>query len=328
MAALPPRKKIAISEPDVKAGAKTSSSPRKTAVLVGKSTRTIGVHLGIAGGTFKAAERAHAISADTFQIFSSSPRMWRATTPSADHCTQMRVLRDQFGIKPAVIHTSYLVNLASVTDEFREKSIVAFRGEVERALALGAEYLVLHPGSWKGLTRERGLERAADGIRRALQGLAWDACDFRILIENTAGSEYSLGGSLEQVGELIETLRAHAPVGACLDTCHTHVAGYDIVTPEGYAMTMQQIEETIGSSNVHVWHMNDAKAPRGSKLDRHEYIGQGTIGTAPFQRLLHDKRFAHCAFIAETPVDEPEDNRRTVATLRALATRDYSEGIT
>ena len=290
------------------------SSPKKSA----KASRTIGVHLGIAGGTFKAAERAHAIGANTFQIFSSSPRMWRATTLSTDHCTQMRTLREQFGIRPAVIHTSYLVNLASVTDEFREKSIAAFHGEVERALALGAEYLVLHPGSWRGLTREQGLERAAYGIQRALEGIAWDACDFRILIENTAGSEYSLGGSFEQVGELIEILRPHAPVGACLDTCHTHVAGYDIVSPEGYAATMQMIEETIGVKHVHVWHMNDAKAPRGSKLDRHEYIGQGTIGTAPFKRLLADKRFAHCAFIAETPVDEPEDDRRTVAKLKSL----------
>ena len=295
------------------------SASSKNAAASAKKPRTIGVHLGVAGGTFKAAERAHEIGANTFQIFSSSPRMWRATTPSPDHCTQMRRLREQHGIKPAVIHTSYLVNLASATDEFREKSIVAFHGEVERALALGAEYLVLHPGSWKGLTREQGLERAADGIQRAVEGIDWQACDFKILIENTAGSEFSLGGNFQQVGDLIETLRAHAPVGACLDTCHTHVAGYDIVTPEGYAATMQQIDETIGHKHVHVWHMNDAKAPRGSKLDRHQYIGEGTMGTAPFQRLLQDERFAHCAFIAETPVDEPEDDRRAVATLRGLA---------
>ena len=294
------------------------TSARKKATST-SGQRKIGVHLSTAGGTFKAAERAHVIGADTFQIFSSSPRTWRATTPHADHCTQMRLLRDRYGIKPAVIHTSYLVNLASVTDEFREKSIVAFRGEVERALALGAEYLVLHPGSWKGLTREQGLQRAADGIRRALEGLTWQDCAFKILIENTAGSEFSLGGSFEQVGELIEALRPYAPVGACLDTCHTHVAGYDIVTTEGFAATMQQIEDTIGTKHVHVWHLNDAKAPRGSRLDRHECIGEGTIGTAPFQRLLRDKRFAHCAFIAETPMDDPEDDRRAVATLQGLA---------
>ena len=284
-----------------------------------KVQRTIGVHLGVSGGIFKAAERAHEIGANTFQIFSSSPRMWRASMPSAEHRAQMKALRTQYAIKPAVIHTSYLVNLASQSDEVREKSIAAFHGEVERALAIGAEYLVMHPGSWRGLTREQGLQRAADGIERALEGIDWSSCDFRILIENTAGSEHSLGGSFEQVAELIETLRPYAPVGACLDTCHTHVAGYDIVSPEGYEATVDQIEKAIGLKQVHVWHMNDAKAARGSKLDRHQHIGEGTIGSAAFRRLLHDERFAHCAFLAETPVDEEEDDRRNVAVLRELA---------
>jgi deoxyribonuclease-4 len=280
--------------------------------------RKVGVHLSTAGGVFNAARRAHEIGADAFQFFSSSPRMWKAANLSEEHCAQMKQLRDDFGIHPAVIHVSYLVNLASQSDVVRDKSIVAFRGEVERALALGAEYLVLHPGSWKGLTREQGLERAATGIERALDGLPWRSSDFRILIENTAGSEFSLGATLEQVGELIEILRPHARVGACLDTCHTHVAGYDIVSPKGFAATMQQVEEAIGTQNVHVWHMNDAKAPRGSKLDRHQHIGEGTIGMSPFKKLLADARFAHCAFIAETPVDDPEDDRRAVATLRRL----------
>jgi deoxyribonuclease IV len=281
----------------------------------------IGMHLGTSGGIFKAAERAHAIGANTFQIFSSSPRMWRAVTPSAEHCAQMKLLRTDYGIEPAVIHTSYLVNLASQSDEVREKSIVAFKGEVERALSIGAEYLVLHPGSWRGMTREQGLERAAQGIERAVGGIDWSNCDFKILIENTAGSEFSLGGSFEQVGELIETLRPYAPVGACIDTCHTHVSGYDIVTAEGYEATVKQMDELIGLKNVHVWHMNDAKAARGSKLDRHQHIGEGTIGSSALQRLLQDGRFAHCAFIAETPVDQPDDDRRNLATLLELAKR-------
>jgi deoxyribonuclease-4 len=287
--------------------------------MTNRKPRRIGIHLGIAGGVFNAAERAHAIGANTFQIFSSSPRMWRPSTPSAGHCAQMRLLREKYAIEPAVIHTSYLVNLASQSDEVREKSIIAFHGEVERALAIGAEYLVLHPGSWRGMTRKQGLLRAADGIERALDGIAWQACDFKILIENTAGSEHSLGGSFEQVGELIQTLRPYAPVGACLDTCHTHVAGYDIVSPEGYEETMQQVKHLIGYENVRVWHMNDAKAARGSKLDRHQHIGEGTIGSAAFRRLLHDARFAHCAFIAETPMDEEDDDLKNVAVLRSLA---------
>jgi deoxyribonuclease-4 len=279
----------------------------------------IGIHLSTAGGVFRAAERAHALGANTFQIFSSSPRMWKAQQLEASHCEQMRRLRREYDCFPLVIHTSYLVNLCSQTALFREKSVAAFRGEVERALALGAEYLVLHPGSWKGLTRAEGLQLAAEGIERALDGIPLDQCDFRILIENTAGSEFSLGGSFEQVAELVERLQTVAPVGACLDTCHCHVAGYDLVTAEGYEETVELIGKTIGFERVRVWHMNDAKAARGSKLDRHEHIGQGTMGLEPFRRLLSDRRFAHCAFIAETPVDEDGDERKNVDVMRGLA---------
>jgi deoxyribonuclease-4 len=141
---------------------------------------------------------------------------------------------------------------------------------------------------------------------------------FHILIENTAGAEFSLGGSFEQVAELVERLRASALVGVCLDTCHTHVAGYDLVTAEGYAETMHQVGATVGFDAVRVWHCNDAKAARGSKLDRHEQIGQGTIGIEPFRRLLNDERFAHAAFIAETPVDAPGDEERNVHVLKSL----------
>jgi deoxyribonuclease-4 len=281
-------------------------------------TPRIGIHLSTAGGVFNAAERAHQIGANTFQIFSSSPRMWRPARIEEAHCTRMRELREKYDCWPLVIHTSYLVNLCSQSEEVRTKSTVAFRGEVERALALGAEYLVLHPGSWRGLTREEGLRLAAESIKKSLDGLDPQISDFQILIENTAGAEFSLGGSFEQVAELIHRLRNAAPVGACLDTCHTHVAGYDIVSEEGYAETIRQIEATIGSKTVRVWHMNDAKAPRGSKLDRHENIGRGTIGFGAFRRLLNDDRFAHCAFIAETPVEEDGDDEKDVQTLLSL----------
>ena len=247
--------------------------------------------------------------------------MWRAQRLEASHCEQMRTLRKEFDCAPLVIHTSYLVNLCSQTALFREKSVEAFRGEVERALALRAEYLVLHPESWKGLTRREGLQLAAEGIARAVEGAKLDACDFRLLIENTAGAEFSLGGSFEQVAELLSRLQGIVPVGACLDTCHCHVAGYDLVTEVGYAQTVQWITETMGLETVRVWHMNDAKARRGSKLDRHEHIGDGTMGLAPFRRLLNDERFAHCAFIAETPVEEEDDDRRNVDTMKRLGIR-------
>ena len=277
------------------------------------------MHVGTAGGCWTAVDRAVEAGANTFQIFSSSPRMWKAAAVKPEDGRKMRELRAEFGVGPVAIHASYLINLCSQTESVRVNSVTAFRGEVERALALGAEYLVLHPGSWKGLTREEGLRLAAESIERAIAGLDFTGKDFRILIENTAGAEFSLGGKLEQVAELVERLRACAPVGVCLDTCHVHVAGYDIVSEDGYIETMKLVEATVGTGAVRVWHCNDAKAAFGSKLDRHEHIGEGTIGAAAFRRLLHDARFAHCAFIAETPVDQPGDEARNVGVLRTLS---------
>jgi deoxyribonuclease IV len=285
----------------------------------------IGIHLSTAGGIFRAAERAHEIGADTFQIFSSSPRMWRASQIPRESCERMRALRLQYDCTPMAIHASYLVNVCSASPVVRRQSVAAFRGEIERALALGAEYLVLHPGSWRGLTRDEGLALAAESIAEAAEGILSGNGDsvcgpqgLRILIENTAGAEFSLGGSFEQVAALLEKLRPIVSIGACLDTCHCHVAGYDLVTAPGYEETVALIDATIGFDHIRVWHMNDAKAPRGSKLDRHQHIGQGTIGLPAFRRLLNDPRFSHCAFIAETPVDEEDDDRRNVETMLKL----------
>ena len=281
-------------------------------------TKRIGIHVGTTGGVSNAVENALLAGANTFQIFSASPRMWRVTQVPKAQCERMKALRAQHDVGPCVIHTSYLVNVCSQTEEFREKSVAAFRGEIERALALGAEYLVLHPGSWKGLTRDEGLRLAAESISRSIDGLPWQGTPFHILIENTAGAEFSLGGSFEQVAELVARLRDHAPMGVCLDTCHTHVAGYDLVSPEGYEETVKLAAATMGLETVKVWHCNDAKAERGSKLDRHEHIGQGTMGLEPFRRILNDPRWAHCAFIAETPEDGPEDDARNVGVLKSL----------
>ncbi|MGA2752275.1 MAG: deoxyribonuclease IV [Terracidiphilus sp.] len=280
--------------------------------------KRIGVHLGTAGGASNAVERAREIGANTFQIFSSSPRMWRAPKVDPKQAERMRELRAKLDVGPLVIHTGYLINICSQSTEIRQKSIAGFRGEIERALVLGAEYLVLHPGSWKGLTRDEGLKLAAGSIQRSIDGLPWQGTPFTILIENTAGAEFSLGGSFEQVAQLVERLKHHAPVAVCLDTCHTHVAGYDMVSAEGYEATMKQAGATVGFDAVRVWHCNDAKAERGSKLDRHEHIGEGTMGLEPFRRLLNDPRFDHCAFIAETPVDEEGDEERNVRALKRL----------
>ena len=282
------------------------------------TSRRIGIHTSTAGGIHNAAERAYRIGCNTLQIFSSSPRQWTPYELSYPLCEQMLCLCAQYDLKPLVVHTNYLVNLASTNQLFLRKSIEAFRGEVERALAVCADYLVLHPGSFRGAEREAGLLQTAAAIAASTQDLDLVQGGLTILIENTAGAEFSLGGSFEQVAEVIDRLRGIVPIAACIDTCHTHVAGYDIVTEAGIYETLQQLDATIGLSNVKVVHCNDAKAARGSKLDRHQHIGKGTIGKEPFRILLNDLRLAHAAFIAETPIDEPGDDRRNVAALKKL----------
>lgn len=282
------------------------------------TSRRIGIHTSTAGGIHNAAERAYRIGCNTLQIFSSSPRQWAPYELSYPLCEQMLRLRAQYNLKPLVIHTNYLVNLASTNQLFLKKSIEAFRSEIERALAVCADYLVLHPGSFRGADREAGLLQTAAAIAAATQGLDLAEGGLTILIENTAGAEFSLGGSFEQVAEVIDRLHGIVPTAACIDTCHTHVAGYDIVTETGIYETLRQLDATIGLSNVKVIHCNDAKAARGSKLDRHQHIGKGTIGKEPFRILLNDLRLAHAAFIAETPIDKPGDDRRNVAALKNL----------
>jgi deoxyribonuclease-4 len=284
------------------------------------TSRRIGIHTSTAGGVHNAAERAYRLGCNTLQIFSSSPRRWAPYELSSPQCEEMGRLRQKYELNPLVIHTNYLVNLASSNEHFLKQSMQAFRGEVERALALCADYLVLHPGSFRGADREQGLLRTAAAIAAATQGLDLVRGRLMILIENTAGSEFSLGGTFEQVAEILDRLRGIVPVGACIDTCHTHVAGYDIVSKAGLHETLRQLDATVGLSNVKVWHCNDAKAARGSKLDRHQHIGKGTIGKQTFRLLLNDPRLAHAAFIAETPIDRPGDDRRNVAALKALVT--------
>jgi deoxyribonuclease-4 len=296
-----------------------SEPPRHT-------SRRIGIHTSVAGGVETAAERAYRLGCNTFQVFSSSPRQWKPYSLAPAQCDTMTALREKYGLKPLVIHANYLINLAGGNPEFHRKSIEAFRGEIERALALCAEYLVLHPGSFRGSSREEGLTRVVNAIAESARGLDLTHAGLTILIENTAGAEFSLGGSFEQIAELLSRLRQVIPVAACIDTCHTHVAGYDIVTEEGLRATLAQLDAAVGLKNVPVWHCNDAKAERGSHLDRHQHIGQGTIGLDPFRKLLNDPRLAHAAFIAETPIDAPGDDQKNVDALKSLVVPGHLPG--
>lgn len=276
------------------------------------SGKTTGPHprLGahVSGGVPLAAERAAALGCDCLQVFTSSPRQWRAPAIAPERAQAMRELCAQHRLTPLVAHANYLINLAGAKAEFHAKSLEAFRGELERAAAIGASYLVLHPGSGEE-------QRCTDAIRAAAAGFDWGT--LTLLLENTAGGGQHLGGNFAQLGRMLDTLR-DLPVAACLDTCHAWVAGYDIGTDAGYAATMRELDATVGLKRVPVCHANDAKAGRGSHLDRHEHIGQGQLGEATFQRFLRDPRWFHAAFILETPVDDPADQPRDLAALRQL----------
>ena len=263
--------------------------------------------------------RAAEIGAETFQIFSASPRMWRAGTPDPVQVQRLQSIRERHAIHPLVIHVNYLINLASHNPEIHAKSVAAFRGELDRAAAIGAEYLVVHPGSYRGTSIDQGIATFVDGLYKAAAGFR--SRSVTVLLENTAGAGSHLGSRFEELRD-IRDLAAEVtslPVGYCLDTCHLFTAGFEISTPSGLRKTIRHAEELLGIANVHLIHANDSKAPFGSHVDRHAKIGQGQIGSEPFRRILAHAKLRGKAFISETPVEEDGDDRRNLETLKSLA---------
>ncbi len=271
----------------------------------------------------RAAIKAHELGANTLQIFSASPRMWRAKRPDPGQIKLLAAERAKHDITPLVIHDSYLINLAAPPSEVREKSIDAFTGELERALLIGAEYLVTHPGNYKGLTQEQGMLNVAEGLALAWRGVDEKLCantSLQILLENTAGAGAQLGGKLEELATIrtLATPYVGIPIGFCLDTCHCYVSGYDLAAAVGLQQLVSDANEFLGLENVPVFHANDAKTPLNSHLDRHASIGAGYIGLEGFRRLLNHPKLREKAFILETPVDEPGDDLRNVQALKEL----------
>ena len=269
----------------------------------------IGIHTSIAGSLAGAAEKAAALGCNTFQIFSASPRMWRAPKLDPEQIKLFRRVREKHDLRPLVIHDNYLINLPSADAVVRERSIAAFRGELERAAALGAEYVVAHPGSSRGQSPEWAIETFARSLARATGGLRLNG--LQLLLENTAGGGCTLGREAAELLELrrLAGLRTDLPIGFCMDTCHCFAAGIEF-----FAML-----EALGPEAVRVVHCNDSKSPFGSRLDRHQHVGKGGIGAESFRRILGDGRLRDKAFILETPIDKPGDDRRNVRALKALA---------
>ncbi len=292
----------------------------------------IGIHTSIAGSYGNALESARKLGANALQIFSASPRMWQgAKVRIAETDAQaFRARREELGLGPLVIHANYLVNLAATQPMLRTRSIQAFHEELVRGTVLGADYLVVHPGSRGEAPMEKAIATIIDSVKQAVRRTPLGK--MRILIENTAGMGTAVGSRLEEVAGILRGLDG-LNVGACLDTAHLFAAGYNIRSEAGLEQTIDTIERTIGLGKVLVIHVNDSKIPLGGGVDRHEHIGQGKIGTEAFARILRHPRLGTMppeglmgrAFVLETPIEEPGDDRRNVAKLWELAGREGPE---
>jgi deoxyribonuclease-4 len=290
----------------------------------------IGIHTSIANSFAGSLESASKLGCNALQIFSASPRMWPrvgARIPEMA-AAEFRAKRAELGLGPVVIHANYLINLATSDPVMRVRSIQAFHDEIVRGMALGADYLVVHPGSYRGKTLAQAICDVAQAIRQAARGVRLCGafgdlrdCRLRLLLENTSGMGAAIGSSFEELKAIIDGV-PEVPLGICVDTAHAFHAGYGIHTEAGLAQTIAALDRTVGLPRVAVLHVNDSKTPFASRVDRHEHIGRGEIGLEAFRRILnHPSLSAGAAgrpgraFLLETPIDAPGDDRRNVRRL-------------
>ncbi|MFB6116728.1 MAG: deoxyribonuclease IV [Candidatus Nanosalina sp.] len=277
-------------------------------------TFRVGAHVSISGGVEKAVERQKGETGNCGQIFAGSPRTWSVSEYEEEDGEEFMEAREEEDQNPYVIHSTYLVNLATPKDDLFQKSLDCLQSELDAAEILGVEYLVFHPGAHTGSGRENGIERIAEGI---------DELDIpedvTLLLENTAGKGTTLGKSMGELREMIE--KADTPdekVGVCIDTCHAHAAGYNLKTEEGFRDFIQEIREDIGLDKIKVLHLNDSKDAKGSEKDNHEDIGYGEIGEEGFRNVVNAEEFRDLPMILETPSDNRASYRENIEKLRDL----------
>ena len=274
----------------------------------------LGAHVSAAGGTFEAPPRAAAITATALQLFTKQANRWAERACADDECTRFRGALAGTAVGATVAHDSYLINLASPDPALRARSVDSMAAELARCEALGVELLVSHPGNYMD-DRASGLARNADAVAEALARAPGRTV---LCLETTAGQGTVLGATFEELAALIDRLpaEARARVGVCLDTCHVYSAGYDLVGD--YDGVWARFDDVLGLDRLRVLHLNDSKAPFGSRKDRHELIAEGSLGAAPFRRVMTDERLAGVPKILETPKgdDAAATDSRMVALLR------------
>ena len=258
----------------------------------------IGAHMSVAGGISKAVERAVVHGCESLQIFTKNASQWRGKPLDPAEIKSFRERVEQTGIRPVVSHASYLINLATTFPVLREQSIAAFVDELDRAEALGLLGVVIHPGTCTAGTDEAALRLIAEALRTAFQTRPRHRT--MVLLEHTAGQGRTLGYTFEHLAAIIRYLRGSRRVGVCLDTCHLVASGYDITSATGYRDTFLAFDRIVGIDRLKVFHGNDSKRPCGSRVDRHEHIGQGCVGLESFRRLVNDPRFTGLPILIET----------------------------
>ncbi len=274
----------------------------------------VGAHVSISGGVEKAIERQEDETGNCGQIFAGSPRTWSVSEYTEEEGEKFRQAMEDADQKPYVIHSTYLVNLATPKDDLFEKSLNCLQSELDAASTLGVKYVVFHPGSHTGSGRENGIERIAEGI---------DELDIpdnvTLLLENTAGKGTTLGKSMGELRKMIETADTDSgKIGVCIDTCHAHAAGYNLVSDEGFKDFLQEIEEDLGIGKVKVLHLNDSKDERGSEKDNHEDIGYGNIGEEGFSNIVNSDKLEEKPMVLETPSDNRASYKENIEKIREL----------
>lgn len=275
----------------------------------------LGAHVSAAGGVSKAPLNAAKLSVPAIQIFSKNQHQWNAKPLADEELVKWHDNCKTCGITHAVSHAAYLINLCAVDDEFLKKSRAAYLDELQRADQLGLMGVVLHPGSHLKAGEEEGIRKIADSLKGILD-LHPDG-KARVLLEVTAGQGTNLGYRFEHLAELLHLTNAPNRMGVCLDTCHIHAAGYDWTTENGYENVINEFDKIVGVDKIFCFHLTDTKKKLGSRLDRHEHIGEGEIGADPFKRLIEDPRFADIPGLLETP-GELEDYERNLQILNSL----------
>ncbi|MCP9494397.1 MAG: deoxyribonuclease IV [Pyrinomonadaceae bacterium MAG19_C2-C3] len=281
-----------------------------------------GFHAPIAGGLHNALIKSHELQCNAVQIFSRNPRGWTAKPLIDEEVARFQTTRAETNIATVVIHACYLANLAAADFVIREKSRLAFREEVERALKLEADYLVVHPGSAKGACAADGVRTCAETLRAACRDL--ELKNLRILIENTAGQGECIGHRFEHLRDII-ALCPKLNLGVCFDTAHAFAAGYDLREEDGFHAMLEQLDLCVSTSNIPVVHFNDSKTAFASRVDRHANIGTGEIGDAAMRRIATSAKLKHAAFLLETPHEPHEDFVRDIAVLRSFIERTEAQ---